>query len=142
MWGRAQPAGERLGSGASPAAPAAPPPEADAGPGNCRGPEPTFAPTAGTRSPFPAEVTSPAAAGGGGVVHRVRGSVREGCTRRLWGSGGLGPGALELGVLEDGPGPGGSWPSTLGSGGGAAAPDGAAGRKYLRGGPKTRKCKA
>lgn len=65
----ARPAGPWLGSGASPAhtrrSLRRPRPEAIAEPGNCRGGEPTFAPTARTRPPFPAEVTPSAAAGGG-----------------------------------------------------------------------------
>lgn len=68
-WRGARPAGPWLGSGATPAhtrrSRRRPRPEANAEPGNCRGGEPTFAPSARTRPPLPAEVKPFAAAGGG-----------------------------------------------------------------------------
>lgn len=82
-WRGTRPAGRWLGSGASPAhtrrSRRRPRPEANAEPGNCRGGEPTFAPTARTRPPLPAEVTRPAAEGGG-----------PRCQRWGWGGGAVG----------------------------------------------------
>ena len=111
----ARPARRRLGSGASPAhtrrSPRRPRPEADAEPGNCRGGEPTFAPTARTRPPLPAEVTPAAAAAG----WRRR--------RREWrcclSAGGV-PGRR---AWKAGPGSVGSWPGVHSSGRGVAGRD-------------------
>lgn len=91
-WGRARPAGERLGSGASPAHTSRTPrrahPDTDAGPGNCRSPELTFAPTARTRSPLPAEVTSYCSRGNKPELSKVVvGSQNGPLLSRFWGWG-------------------------------------------------------